>query len=263
MGQLDGRVAIVTGASRGIGKEIAELFAREGAKVLVAARTEHEGEHQLPGGIAETVADIKAAGGEATAVRCDVSHLEDIEQLVERSHEIYGTVDVLVNNAALNYYIPIKDFPLKRFQKMLEVDITGPFMLAQAVVPDMIEKGSGHIVNISSLAARHPDGPPYTMPSRGGTTYGLVKAALERFTSGLAHEVYDNGIAVNSLAPTGIVASPGVLFHHLIENEDDPRAEPVEYMARAALILATCDPKEMTGRICYSQSLLKKAGQLA
>jgi NAD(P)-dependent dehydrogenase (short-subunit alcohol dehydrogenase family) len=263
MGQLDGKVAIVTGASRGIGKEIAALFGREGAKVLVAARTEHEGEHQLPGGIAETAAAIRDAGGEATAVRCDVSHLEDIERLVETAHRAYGPVDVLVNNAALTYYVPIRDFPLKRFQKMLEVDITGPFLLAQAVIPDMIEKKSGHIVNISSLAARHPDGPPYAMPSRGGTTYGLVKAAIERFTSGLAHELYDDGIAVNSLAPTGIVASPGVLFHHLIENEDDPRAEPIEYMAKAALILATCDPKETTGRICYSQSLLKKAGLLA
>jgi NAD(P)-dependent dehydrogenase (short-subunit alcohol dehydrogenase family) len=188
--------------------------------------------------------------------------LEDIEHLIETSHRTYGPVDVVVNNAALTYYIPIKEFPLKRFQKMLDVDVTGPFLLAQAALPDMLEKGRGHIINISSLAARHPDGPPYQLPPRGGTTYGLVKAAIERFTTGLAHELYDDNIAVNSLAPTGIVASPGVLFHHLIENEDDPRAEPVDYMARAALILATCDPKEMTGRICYSQSLLKKAGQL-
>jgi len=262
MGKLDGRVAIVTGASRGIGKEIATLFGSEGAKVIVAARTEHEGDHQLPGGIAETVAEIRAAAGEATAVRCDVSDPQDIEHLVKAAHDTYGPVDILVNNAALTYYIPIKDFPLRRWERMLQVDLTGPMLLCQAVIPDLIAAGRGHIVNISSLAARHPEGPPYERAPHGGTTYGVVKAGIERFSTGLAHELFENNIAVNSLAPAGIVPSPGVLFHKLIESEDDPRAEPVELMAKAALILATCDPKELTGRITYSQPLLKKHGLL-
>ena len=261
-GQLEGKVAIITGASRGIGKEIALLFAAEGAKVVAAARTEQSGEHQLPGSIAETVAEIRDAGGQALAVRCDVSHVEEIEELVDTTRREYGPVSVLINNAALTYYIPIKDFPQKRWQKMLDVDLTGPFLLAQAVIPDMIAAGGGHIVNISSLAARHPEGPPYAMPGRGGTTYGVVKAGIERFSTGLAHELFDFGIAVNSLAPAGIVPSPGVLFHKLIASEDDPRAEPVELMAKAALILATCDPKKLTGRIAYSQPLLKEHGQL-
>jgi NAD(P)-dependent dehydrogenase (short-subunit alcohol dehydrogenase family) len=261
-GQLDGRVAIVTGASRGIGKEIALLFGREGARVIAAARTEREGDHQLAGAISATVGEIKDAGGQATAVRADISKVEDIENLVETTRRVYGPVDVLVNNAALTYYIPIKDFPLRRWHRMIDVDLTAPMLLAQAVIPDMVAKGRGHIVNISSLAARHPEGPPYAMPGRGGTTYGVVKAGIERLTTGLAHELYDDNIAVNSLAPAGIVASPGVLFHKLIESDDDPRAEPVEYMARAALILATCEPKELTGTIAYSQPLLKKHGQL-
>jgi len=262
MGRLDGRVAIVTGASRGIGKEIALLFASEGAKVVAAARTEHEGDHQLPGGITETVEEARSAGGEATAVRADISKIGDIEHLVETTRKTYGPVDVLVNNAALTYYQPIADFQLKRWQRMIDVDLTAPFLLTQAVIPDMIASGRGNIVNISSLAARHPEGPPYEMAPRGGTTYGVVKAGIERFTTGLAHELFEKNIAVNALSPAGVVASPGVLFHKLIENEDDPRAEPVAYVARAALILATCSPQDQTGGILYSQPLLKKHGQL-
>ena len=262
MGQLDGRVAIVTGASRGIGKEIALLFAREGARVVAAARTEHEGDHQLPGGLAETVEEARGAGGEATAVRADISQIGDIEHLVETTRKTYGPVDVLVNNAALTYYERVADFQQRRLQRMYDVDVFAPFMLAQAVIPDMVAAGRGNIVNISSLAARHPEGPPYEMGARGGTVYGMVKASLERFTTGLAHELFSKNIAVNALSPAGIVASPGVLFHKLIENEDDPRAEPVAYMARAALILATCSPQDQTGGILYSQPLLKKHGQL-
>ena len=264
MGQLDGRVAIVTGASRGIGKEIALLFGREGARVVVAARTEHEGDHQLPGGISETVDEIRAGGGKAAAVRADVSDPESIEHLVTTARDTFGPISVLVNNAALTYYTPIKDFSPRRWQKMIDVDLTGPFLLVQAVLPDMLAAGHGHILNISSRAAIHPEGPPFDYPMRGGTVYGMVKAGIERFTTGLAAELHqtNTGIAVNALSPTGVVASPGVLFHGLIKDDSDPRAEPIDYMARAALILVTGDPKTLTGRIAYSQPLLKKFGQL-
>ena len=262
MGQLDDKVAIITGASRGIGKEIALLFGREGAKVVAAARTENEGDHQLPGAITETVEEIRKAGGEATAVRADISDPESIEALVAATRKAYGPVNVLVNNAALTYFQPINGFPLRRWERMLAVDLTAPFLLAQAVIPDMITAGGGHIINISSRASVHPEGPPYELPAGGGTVYGTVKAGIERFTTGLAHELYDSAIAVNSLAPTGIVASPGVLFHKLIKDETDPRAEPIAYMAKATLILATCDAKTLTGRVAYSQPLLKEHGQL-
>jgi NAD(P)-dependent dehydrogenase (short-subunit alcohol dehydrogenase family) len=262
MGQLDGRVAIVTGASRGIGKEIATLFAAEGAKVAVVARTEKDGDHPLPGGISDTVEAIRSAGGDATAVRCDISQFEELEGLVAAARGAYGPVDVLVNNAAITFAMAIEEMPLRRWQKMLDADLTAPMLLSKLVIPDMAAKGRGNIVNVSSIAAQHPQGREPGAPRWYNTTYGTVKAGLERFTTGLASEVDEKNIAVNALSPTGIVPTPGVLHHRLVKDENDPRAEPTAYMAKAALILAACDASKLTGRITYSQELLKEYGQL-
>jgi NAD(P)-dependent dehydrogenase (short-subunit alcohol dehydrogenase family) len=261
-GQLAGKVAIVTGASRGIGEEIARLFAREGASVVCGARTLSEGQHFLPGTLQHTVQEITEAGGKALAVKVDLSKEEDCRLVVDEAHKAFGRVDVLVNNAAVNWYIPIKDYKLSHWRAMLAVDLTAPFLLAQMVLPEMIERKSGWIVNISSGASRGPGAGPYTTKGRGGTPYGTVKSGLERFTQGLAHEVFEYNIAVNSLAPNKVVPTPGTLHHHLVESMDDPRGEPPELMARAALALATCDPQKLTGRITYSQDLLREQGLL-
>src|SRR5262245_53898096 len=111
MGKLDGKVALVTGASRGIGRAIAERFAREGAKVACSARTLEDGEHQLEGSLRSTVAAIEAAGGTAKAVVCDVSEFEQCERAVNETRAAFGPIDILVNNAALTYFVPIADFP--------------------------------------------------------------------------------------------------------------------------------------------------------
>lgn len=261
-GQLNGKVAIVTGASRGIGEAIARLFAQEGASVVCGARTLSEGQHFLPGTLEHTVKEISDAGGKAIAVQVDLSKEEDCRKLVDQAHSAYGRVDVLVNNAAVNWYVPIKDFKLSHWRAMLAVDLTAPFLLAQMVLPEMCERKQGWIVNISSGASRGPGAGPYTTKGRGGTPYGTVKSGLERFTQGLAHELFEFHIAVNSLAPNKVVPTPGTLHHHLVESMDDPRGEPPEYMARAALALAICDPQKLTGRIAYSQDLLKELGQL-
>jgi NAD(P)-dependent dehydrogenase (short-subunit alcohol dehydrogenase family) len=105
MGKLDGKVALVTGASRGIGQAISALFAEEGAKLVCTARTLEEGQHPLPGSLATTVGEIVAAGGEATAVAGDVSSYEECERMVAEAHAAYGPIDVLVNNAALTYFL--------------------------------------------------------------------------------------------------------------------------------------------------------------
>ena len=140
-------------------------------------------------------------------------------------------------------------------QTDLHVQVEGPFHLAQLVIPGMRAKGRGWILNISSIAARHPAMPPTGFASRGGTVYGMCKAALERFSTGLAAELYADDIAVNALSPTKVVPTPGTLFHHLT-SEDDPNNEPPSVMAEAALLLCSGEPKTLTGRIAYSQELL-------
>jgi citronellol/citronellal dehydrogenase len=253
-GVLAGQVAIVTGASRGIGEAIARRFAMEGARVVVSARTVEAEEHYLPGTITDTVNRINAAGGDAIAVRADLASAADRKGLVEAAMKAYGAVDILVNNAAITYFIPVEDFPEKRFRLMMDVQVWAPFELSQLVLPGMKERGHGWILNVSSHAAIHPQ---KEMGGRGGTVYGMCKAALERFTTGLAQEVYGTGIGVNVISP-GLVATPGVMHHKLINESNKERVTPVEHMAEACLRLCHGDPKQITGRIDYADALIKE-----
>ena len=262
MGRLDDKVVIVTGASRGIGKDIAVLFAAEGGKVICAARTVEEGTHPLEGSLNTTIQEIRDAGGEATAAAANISLPEDCEALVQTARDTYGPVDVLVNNAALTYFIPVKDYPLNRWMRSWAVNFHAPFILSQLVLEDMIPRGGGSIVNISSGAAIGPGRGPYQdVPlNSGGTCYGAEKAALERFTQGLAQEVYQHGISVTAVSPSQVVPTPGTVFHNLVSGIDDPRGEHPELMAKASLLLATEPLEDVSGRVTYSQQILKEYG---
>ena len=259
MGKLDGKVCVITGASRGIGAEIARLFAAEGGSVVAAARTLREGDHPLEGSLEKTVADIKEAGGEATPASVNISLPEDCERLFDEAHAAYGSVDVLVNNAALTYFIPVKDYPLRRWMRSWAVNFHAPFILSQLAIGDMME-GGGSIVNISSGAAIGPGRGPYpdAPANSGGTCYGAEKAALERFSQGLAQEVYQYGISVTCVSPSQVVPTPGTVFHNLVTGIDDPRGEHPDLMARSALLLATEPLDSVTGRVTYSQQVLKE-----
>ena len=261
MGKLDGKVCVITGASRGIGAEIARLFAAEGGSVVAAARTLREGDHPLEGSLEKTVADIRESGGEATASAVNISLPEDCERLFEEAHAAYGSVDVLVNNAALTYFIPVKDYPLRRWMRSWAVNFHAPFILSQLAVGDMMESG-GSIVNISSGAAIGPGRGPYpeAPANSGGTCYGAEKAALERFSQGLAQEVYQYGISVTCVSPSQVVPTPGTVFHNLVTGIDDPRGEHPDLMAQSSLLLATEPLDSVTGRVTYSQQILKEFG---
>jgi citronellol/citronellal dehydrogenase len=162
----------------------------------------------------------------------------------------------------VTYFVRVEDFTPKRYQLMFDVQVEAPFHLATLALPGMREKGAGWILNISSGAARQPAMPPAERATRGGTVYGMCKAALERFSTGLAAELYADNIAVNALSPNKVVPTPGTIFHHLT-TDDDPNAEPPAVMAEAALMLCSRDPRDLTGRIAYSQDLLNELGVAA
>jgi NAD(P)-dependent dehydrogenase (short-subunit alcohol dehydrogenase family) len=259
MSDMSGKVALVTGASRGIGAAIAARFAAGGAAVAVTARTADEGDNVFAGSVATTVSSIADAGGTAIAVIGDLAVQADRARIVAETVERLGPVDVLVNNAAVTYFQAVEGFDERRYELMFEVQVRAPFELAQHVLEGMRSRHAGWILNISSGAAIHPKGPPFrTLP--GGTVYGMCKAALERFTTGLAAEVYGDGIAVNALSPSGLVLTPGVLHHRLDQFTPADRVEPAEYIAEAAWALCTGDPASLTGRVTYAKPLLTELG---
>ncbi len=259
-GPLDGKVALVTGASRGIGEFIARRLAAAGAAVGVSARTLEEGDHQFEGSVVRTVNEIVGAGGVAAPFRADLGDAADRAGLVPAVEAELGPIDILVNNAAITYLEPVDGFSERKYDLMFDVQVRAPFELSQAVLPGMRERKRGWILNISSGAARHPVGPPYQRGMGGGAVYGMCKAALERFSTGLAAEVYADGIAVNALSPTGLVATPGVVHHKLDKLVPVEHHEPMARMVEAAYALVTGDPAVLTGKVTYALPLVQELG---
>jgi citronellol/citronellal dehydrogenase len=256
MGSMEGHIALVTGASRGIGERIAQRFAEEGAAVVLVARTAEPGASRLPGSLDEVVARIRDRGGRAEAVAADLTDPEDVESLVARAEEALGPVDTLVNNAGVNFYGPALDVTAKKYALMFQMMVHTPFRLCQLAVPGMVERGRGWVLNVTSKQARHPIGPPYPeWASDGCTPYAMCKSALDRLTTGLAAELEGTGVSVNALGTSGLVMTPGVAAVSPHTPENVP-VEPDDAMPEAALRLCSAAPGTVTGRIAYSMESL-------
>lgn len=263
MASLSGKVGLVTGASRGIGADVACMLASEGLHVVCCARTERVGQHPLPGSLGETVDRIRNAGGDAIAVRANLARDEDCERVVAAARERYGPVDVLINNAAVAFFGPTADLQVSRWIASWRVTVHAMFLLSKLVAPAMIDRGWGRIVNVSSESAIGPGAGPYPGSEIvGDTTYGAQKAAVERFTQGLAQEVYPHGVGVAAIAPSLIVPTPGALANAQITGPADPRAEDPAHMPDAIRLLVTDPLEQMAGRVVYSQQLLEEHGLL-
>jgi NAD(P)-dependent dehydrogenase (short-subunit alcohol dehydrogenase family) len=198
---LRGQVAIVTGASRGIGKGLALGLARAGAKVVCAARTVEDMPGGLPGSIRRTAADIEAAGGTALAVRCDIGTVADVQTVVEAAVSHFGRLDILVNNAMTPTRGRFDEITLAMWDESMTTNVRSLFTTTRAVAPHMAKSGGGSIINISSAAADHSSN--QRLPA-GFTVYAVAKAALERFSTILAAELADHGIAINALRPGAV-----------------------------------------------------------
>jgi short-subunit dehydrogenase len=248
-GRFAGRRVLVTGASRGIGAATAQRFAAEGADVAIVARTLDQHEH-LAGSLRETAARIEALGTRATLITADLTDGSERARIIPAAVDgLGGPVDVLVNNAAAAMYGPTRELSLKRRRVIFEVNVHAPLDLAQAVLPSMVERGEGWIVNISSGTAR-------PMPNSTMTVYGASKAALNRVTHGLATEVAGTGVRVNSVEPRAAVMSEGAtaLIGDTVRAD---QIESMEAMVEAIVALADCG-SDFTARNCVSLDLIEE-----
>ena len=191
MGRLDARVALITGGGRGFGRAIALAFADEGADVVVNYRAN-------AAAAAEVTAALEKRGRRAMTVKADVGEAAEVQALVDATLSRFGRLDILVNNAGIMDRGLFADVPVASYARMFATNVTGTMLCTRAVLPTMIERRYGRIVNLSSQLARAGVG------TGGFAAYAATKGAIEAFTRSIAHEVGEHGITVNAIAPGGI-----------------------------------------------------------
>jgi 3-oxoacyl-[acyl-carrier protein] reductase len=255
-GLLEGRTALVTGSSRGIGRAVAQRLAAEGATVAVTARSHTPSPstragvtEAIPGTIDETIALIEAAGGSAFGLAADLEDAEARDGLVDAVLDRTGRIDIVVNNAGFADYSVVEEMSLGTFDRTVEHYLRTPFVLTKAATPHMRKQGAGWIVNIGSVTGVAPIRPyrEYNKTA-GDVIYASCKAALHRLTQGVAAELVDANIAVNCVGPSTAVRTPGAAS---LIPETFP-TEPVEYLAETVLAMCHRPAAERTGLVAFS-----------
>lgn len=244
-GRLEGKVAVITGASRGLGQYCAVGYAREGARVAIAARTTEQKNPELPGTIYETAKLVEGAGGEALPLTCNVADLESVEAMTRAVIDEWGQIDILMTNAAILPPGTIATMQIKHWELEFKVNVNGPFYCIRSALPHMIERGVGNIINVTSVAAF------------GGSHYGASKRAVEAMTVGLAAELKDKGIAVNCFKPVGGIPTPGTEMGRgrASRGGRDDRPGPDSYV-EAAVLLAMQTADAFTGHVYHDATLI-------
>jgi NAD(P)-dependent dehydrogenase (short-subunit alcohol dehydrogenase family) len=267
---LTGKVVIITGASRGVGKQAALDFARRGANVVLAARTV-EADSALPGTIGETLRQIEELGGQAIAVATDLAKEEDLKALVDAAVQRFGGVDILINNAAATtgdiWGKPFLELTRDEWLYQFAVNTHAPFTLTQLVVPIMEKRGGGRIINLSTGSGevfRQPE----ELPKLGAVGnfslavpgYYSSKRALDRFGNCMAPEFHAKNIAIIGMHP-GLVATELVAIRVKDMGLDDSVAVPMTVPARMLVYFAACEnPSEYTGRLFWAEREMEAFG---
>lgn len=243
MSSLAGKTAFVAGASRGIGATIARSLAAAGASVAVAARTERPG--TLAGTIGSVADSIRARGGTALAVACDVTSEASVNDAVAETVSEFGGIDILVANAGVLWLGPVETTPLKRWQLCLDVNLTGVFLVTKAVIPHVRVRGGGSLMAVTTTG----------VGMAGANAYWVSKAAAERLYLGLADDLRGDNIAVNCLSPSRVVLTEGWRAGGGGIEIPPEMVEPPEAMGRAAVLLAGQDAGGITGTVQRSEEL--------
>jgi NAD(P)-dependent dehydrogenase (short-subunit alcohol dehydrogenase family) len=228
--------------------------------VAITARTLEQHAH-LDGSLVETARYIAAQGGQAVPIVGDLADSTCLDEIVTQTQSELGPIDILVNNAAAAFYLPFTETSEKRFRVANDINLFAPWRLSQLVVPGMRERGEGWILNISSATSDLPTSASFKDFDAISILYGSTKAALERFTAGLAAAVHKDGIWVNSMAPVGAVPTEGTEALGVVPAESLAIAESREAMAEASLALCTTRDAKLTARITLCTPILEELGR--